>query len=319
MRHRSLIRVTTAVALTVMLAAACSPADPEPASGDETRTVDDQFGTVTFTGTPERVVASGNTESDIAIALGVTPVAMGQWYDEDDGSSPWRREMLDGEQPEIIGYNPDGYDVEETLAFEPDLVLGGFDLEEEPYRQLSAVAPTLSMPYSATGDELTRAVGVALNREAEAEDLIERTQAMVADAAEEFPELDGKTISVVSDGSPGTLVDMTGATLNLGMLEGLGLTGAPGVSDFAADDYTEVPAENWTVFDGDILVVAYYDEAVRAEVEASELFQRIPAVRNGHYLALTDRDDVELIRAAAPPWVQYALRILVPRLAEIAR
>lgn len=292
-----------------------APDAPEAAAA-EPRTIEDQYGEVTVEGTPSRVVTPGNPETDTALALGVVPVAMGQWLQEEDGASPWRRELLDGAQPELIRYNPDGYDIEETLAFRPDLVLAGFDMEENPYRQLSEVVPTISMPYGTSGEDLTQALGRALGKEAEAEELIAQTREETEETKAANPALDGLSVSIADGSSPGVLFDVTTTSLGYGMLEDLGLRVAPG-SD-GRKDYAEVPAEQWSTFDGDLLVVSYFDPASQEKQESNPLFQRIPAVQAGHYLALTDPDDVELLRSAALPQVRYALEHLVPRLTDAA-
>lgn len=330
-RRRVALALAAAIALTSLAAcggpdasdgepgAVGSPTDGNPTDGnpaDDARTIEDQYGTVTVTGVPTRVVTPGNPETDTTLALGVVPVAMGQWFDEEDGSSLWRRELLDGEQPEIIRYNPDGYDVEETLAFQPDLVIAGYDLEENPYNALSAVVPTLSMPYETSGEDLTRAIGVALGRQDEAEALITETRERVEETRAAHPVLDGLRVAIVDGSTPGVLYEASTSTIGLGMLEQLGIRPAEGVAGL--EDYAEVPAERWSVFDGDLLVVNFADESTRQQLEANELFQRIPAVAAGRYLSITDLNEGELLRATALPQVQYSLEHFVPKLAAAA-
>ncbi len=301
-------------------AASREPTDTAPTvtpTVDGQRTVTDQYGDVTIGGIPERVVTPGNWETDTAVALGVVPIATGRWLDEPDGASPWRRQLLGDARPDLIAYNPDGYDVEETLAFRPDLVLAGFDLDEEPYRQLSAVVPTVSMPYTAGGPEFTRAIGLALGRQAAAEQLIADTEDMITATAAQHPQFAGSTIVFADSWEPGVLTDYTNDVLGLGMWSGLGVTAAPGVIGQGGDGgFVDVPAERWSTLDADVLVVSYADEAAQQEIESNPLFQAIPAVQAGRYLAVTDPNDVELIRSVSMPQVQYALSNFVPKVAD---
>lgn len=311
LRARTALLAATAL---LALAACAGPAAVAPA--DDTRVVTDQYGEVTISGLPRRVVAPNNPASDIALELGVPLVAQGEWGPAEGGVPAWRRPLLTGDVP-VIPYSADGYNIEETLAMEPDLVLAGFDMTEDEYRQLSAAVPVVSPAFDTPADEIVRTIGEALGLRAEADALVAETDAAVAAAAVRHPELAGRTIAIATSGEAGTLYNGGAPLVENFWASGIGLRPAPGTASLS--DFDAIGAEQWSAFDGDLLFVGYQSDAERAQYESSELFARIPAVAAGRYLGSSDPDDFESLRAVSPAHVRWALENLLPRLAETAR
>ena len=146
--------LTTAVAL-----AACSSDDDDDTSSSSSSSgstatdsfpvsVDTKFGEVEVKEQPQKVVAIGWGDAEIATELGVQPVGVSDWLDfGDDGLSPWAEASYD-EAPELLGTME--LDYEKIAALEPDLIINvRSDGSEDTYKKLSAVAPTVSAPEGA--------------------------------------------------------------------------------------------------------------------------------------------------------------------------
>lgn len=316
-RHRvPAVVVATAAAL---LLAACggTPATqaPAPAAAAETRTIPGQYGDTTVTGVPEIVVAPDNPGSDIALELGVPLAAQGEWGYVPDGIPAWRRPLIQGPVPPVIRYNPDGYDVEETLGFEPDLVIGGFDLEQTVYEQLSAVVPVLSPSFTEDPDRTVLGIGRALGREEQARELLDRQQRDLEAVAARYPQVAGTTLAVASSQEGAQLLN-GGASLVENFWAGdIGFVASPTLAGM--EEFAPVGAEQFALFDADLLVVSYASEEQQRTIESMELFQAIPAVAQGRYLGTSKPDDFEYLRATSPAHVRYATEHFLPRLADL--
>ena len=66
-------------------------------------TVQHEFGTTTVPAVPERVVTIGFNEQDFALALGVTPVGVREFFGYDYKNRPWAQEQLAGKVPAEVG------------------------------------------------------------------------------------------------------------------------------------------------------------------------------------------------------------------------
>lgn len=314
-----------ALAATIGLAlAGCAggsgttPSAASDASTDATpRKIADQFGDVEITGTPERIVAAGNYESDIVLALGGTLVGQGEWStgDFENGIPPWREALLDGADVPTIPYNPDGYDIEETLALDPDLVLNAWLLEDE-WATLNEQVPALAPAYEASVREVIAIIGEALGKDEEATRLVADYDALLEDARAEFPELEGAEISVAWAQNGSTLMSYTEEG-TLSFLTEFGVVPSPTAG--ALEPWSELGSEQFAQFDGDVLIVASSSADTLTELEANPLFQAIPAVADGRYLGLSDGLTFDLLRSGSPAQAEYALENALPQLAALLR
>lgn len=89
--------------------------------GPETRTVTNRFGTFQVPATPTRLlVFEGRRDLEVALALGLSPIAIGQ------------NALRDGKVAPFIDFDPTGLDVvnpnepnlEQILRIRPDLIMG---------------------------------------------------------------------------------------------------------------------------------------------------------------------------------------------------
>lgn len=275
-----------------------------------TRTVRDQYGEVTITGTPVRIVVTGNSESDVALDLGATLLTQGEYSGFDGGIPIWREPLQPSTPPAIWTYKAD-FDVEACLALNPDIVLAGYDLSQDVYNTLSKQVPTICVPYEPDWKKNVELIATALDREQAGRDLIERTEQAIADARTRHPVLDGKTIGY----GVGDLTEVYGIR-TLGYPADLGLR-LP-AAEQALDEDAVISFEKLSVLDGDLLLMTFDSEELQAKYEAMELFKRLPAVRDGRYVGSSAPEDLIAFEAQTPVTIRYALDHLIPRLAAVA-
>jgi iron complex transport system substrate-binding protein len=209
-----------AAALCVLLLAACgsdrsdsstSTAD-RPASAAKAEpgalpvTIEHKYGATTITSAPERVVVVGLREQDALLALGVVPVATTEWFGEHPGAIfPWAKDELGtGKVPTVLS-DKDGIQIEKVAAQRPDLILGIYSgMSEKDYDALSKLAPVVAQPkgqvdFGSSWQDEQLITGKAVGRPKRAQELIDDTEKLTADAAAEHPEFKGKTAAHVTD------------------------------------------------------------------------------------------------------------------------
>jgi iron complex transport system substrate-binding protein len=331
-----LLRATTAVTAVALLAlAACAPADDagtgEPTTGGDAGPVaiEHAFGSTEISEAPERVATWGWGSTEAALAVGVVPVAMAeQTYGAgDDGVLPWVSEELErvgAETPTLLSEG-EAPPYEELVEAQPDLILAVYSgITQEQYDLLSEIAPTVAYPdepWTTPWRDVITTVGEALGRSAEAQDVLDGIDAELAAAAEEHPELDGKTMAAVWDVG-GTFYVYKPADARVGFMLDLGLENAPAVDALANGDssfYYTLSYEQLDQLESDILV-SYHDTQQEADafLQASHI-KAIPAVQDGAVAAVVG---TEFIAAVSPPTalsLTWGLDELVTSLSSAAR
>lgn len=166
--------------------------------------IDHKYGSTTIPAAPARVVTVGLTEQDALLALGITPVGTTEWFGEHPGAIwPWAQEKLAGAPPALVG-GADGPNLEAIAALQPDLILALYSgITQEQYDLLSQIAPTVAQPaayvdYGVPWQELTRTVGLALGKAAEADALVAEVEARLAAVRAEHPEFEGASAVVAT-------------------------------------------------------------------------------------------------------------------------
>jgi iron complex transport system substrate-binding protein len=276
-------------------------------------TIKSQFGTTEIPAQPERVVTSGNADTDIALQLGIFPVAQSEYAGFPDGVPPWREPLLDGREIPLIKYNPDGYDVEETLSYEPDLVLNSF-LTETDWNGLHEAVPTVSPDYETDPSDYVRMLGKALGRSAQAEELVQETEAKIAAVADEHPETKGVEIAIGYVGEPGKITNFTDPG-TMGLLRKIGFAPHPPLDN---SDYETFNMEAMTRFDASgLLVVSYQTEELQRDTESDPLFKRLKAVQEGRYWGSTEGSAFDNMRSVSPAEISYALDGIITELIDL--
>lgn len=333
-------RLRTAVLLplaTVLLVAGCTssgePAAPGPATdggGTFPVRIDHAYGTTEIPAEPTRVIALGLSDQDPLLALGVTPVAVSQWYgDYPSATWPWAQDELGGATPVVLNggvRNEEAPPLEEIASLQPDLILSLYNgTTREQYDQLSRIAPTVVPDqqftnFTITWQEATRATGEALGREQEAVGLVQRVEGRFAEAAAQNPQFAGRTAVVAERFEPGASVVRSGNDVRARFFGGLGFTVPGEIGGIAPDEYGEIDVsdELMSELSEDLLVwnIGASPE-VRPEIENSPLHAALPVVQQGRVLWIEDP-----VVSGAFSWgtilsLDYALDELVPRIRAV--
>lgn len=220
---------------------------------------------------PTRVVALGlGADADTLIALGITPVAMSAGYTGDVYS--WTAEALGDRKVEIL-QALDSIPIEQIASHRPDLIVATTLFEFEQVRAH------------------TMRVGEAVGRAEEARKLVEDTEAGLSAVRDAHPNWAGKTYTAGPAGSPNEPLYTISSTENFSaeIYAALGLTLSPKVTALPESDTpgrANVSQEQIRLLDADVVMLTHLSgPEARAAFEAQPLFQQLPAVQRGSYIA----------------------------------
>jgi iron complex transport system substrate-binding protein len=328
---------TWALVLVVLalLAAACGdddttaddPGGETPAADDAAFpvTVEHTFGETTIDAAPTRVVSVGYTEHDTLLALGVTPVAVTDWYgDQPFATWPWAQDELGDAEPEVLS-SADGFQYERIAALDPDLIIGvNAGMDEVAYDRLRQIAPTVAHPagaeaYFSPWDEQARLVGQAVGREDEVEALIDDVEQQFADAGTAHPEFEGTPIVFLQNAFYEGAAIAYPDGLSTAFLTDLGFTIPSELAPFDRDGegaQAYIPLEQLSVLDAaEVLLWATETPEDRANLEAEPVYGNLQAVKDGR-LVFTDGVTAGAVYFTSLLSLPYVLEHLVPALAS---
>ncbi len=279
--------------------------------------IDNMFGTTVIESKPERVVSIGYTEGDYVLALGVTPVAIRDWYGEQPGGLwPWAAESPAADDS-IVVLQPDSLNFEKIAELDPDVIVAMVsEIEQADYDRLTEIAPVLAQTdeyvrYGTPWDEVQLTIGKALGLEAEAQAIVDDVSAQIADAAAAHPDWAGQTANFVVPAADGTWYAYTDQDSRGRLLTELGFIIPQPILDLAGDlFYAQGSGENLALVDADL--VTYVTEE-RDEVEALPLWQTIPAVADGRSL-FVDQGLAGAMSFSTTLSLPYAIDGLVPQI-----
>ncbi|PPF84115.1 ABC transporter substrate-binding protein [Subtercola sp. Z020] len=321
----------TAAALLALSGCASGAGSSEPSSSAASGslgTVDTMFGTVDVP-RPEgdlKVVALGWSDAEMALALGVKPVGVYAWQGftaDTKGVGPWASSLFGDVVPEQLG-GGETLNYEQIAALDPDVILNvRSDNDEETYKRLSEIAPTVYAP-TGTGPFATdwatqlTSVSEALGLADEGTALISTTKADIAAAAAANPSFAGKTaVSAAKFGEAyGAYLPGDG---RFDILADLGFVSAPAVTALGAGSfYATVSVENVSALDADVMV-ALPIGFTAAETEADPLLASLPVVQQGRTVFLDPTSETATAYSAASVLsIPVVLDQLVPLLAAAA-
>lgn len=292
-------------------------------------TIEHALGTTEIAEAPDRVVTWGWGSADAAVALGVVPVAMPfQAYGGDEkGVLPWLREYIEAEDLDVPEVLPETEEVpiEAIAAARPDLILAVYSgITEAEYELLSEIAPTVAYPEQAWATpwrETIEIVGQALGKTAEADALLADIDARIQAKAEEYPELNGKTVAVVWS-TPDTFYVYKPADARVEFTMELGMQSAPSVDELAEGGetfYYTLSLERLGELTSDVLVSYADTEEASQAFLSSPAAQAMPQVQAG---TVAEVIGTEFIAAVSPPTalsLTWGLEEYVEILADAAR
>ncbi len=342
MRHgtgwiaRALAVIATAAILIALIAGCGSDDDAAETAGTTAGTpgaigtVETMFGPVTIP-EPEdgelTVVALGWSDAEMALALGVKPVAVLDWQsfgESNKGVGPWATELFGDTTPEVFP-QADGLNYERILALDPDVILATRSAnDEKEYNRLSEIAPTVYAPegtaaFATTWDVQLAQVAAALGQTEKGEQLAADMNDRIAQAREENPELDGLTVA-----SAAKFGDAYGAYLpgdgRFDILADLGMRNNDGIADLEANGFfATVPGEKVSVLDADVAVILPIGFTV-ADVEKDDLLQSLSVVKDGRAVVIDPETDLGGAWSAASVLsMGYVLDEIVPQLSAAAK
>lgn len=293
--------------------------------------IEHAFGTTAIEARPQRVAAVGWANHEVPLALGVVPVGFAQvgFGDNDgDGVLPWveaRLEELGAQTPALFDEG-DGIDFEAVAATEPDVILAAYSgLSRSDYEILSRIAPVVAYPDAAWATEwrdMIRVNGAGLGMADEAEALIGRLEARIADAAAAHPEIVGKSAMFITHMDPRDLSMIrfySAIDARVKFFEDLGLVSPRSVQEATQPGrYSgEVSAERIDAFDDLDIIVTYGGEALMERLRADPLTSRLRAVEAGSVVMLGN-DPAGTAANPTPLGIPWVLDSYVDRLAEAA-
>ena len=309
-------------------AEASDEATEEAADGAFPVTITGALGETTIEEKPERVVTLG-WGTDIAYSLGTLPVGIEAqtWGGDAEGYLPWFRAAVEAagdELPTPIA-NTGEYDIDAIIALEPDLILApNSGLTQEQFDQLSKFTNVVAYPegpWVTPVDEQIEIAAEALGVPEKAQELIDATDAVVAEAAAANPDLANYTFSYVYLGAEaGTLDIYPQGDGRVDLLVNLGLQPDPLWADYTptGDAFTmTLGLENSDQLNNsDVIITWFNDEAERDTAIAQPLWQSIPAVQNGATYLLLDKALGLATTVSTPLSVPWAIDAYVPILNE---
>ncbi|MBB6451646.1 iron complex transport system substrate-binding protein [Salirhabdus euzebyi] len=245
------------------------------------RTLTDAMGNeVTIPAEPKSVIAS--YLEDYLVALGITPVA--QWS-VSNGIQDYLQGSLEG-VPTI----PYDLPLESVASFKPDLIImdSAGMVEGNKYDQYNKIAPTYVIGSEQNNDwrdELLE-IGKVFGEEEKAEQVLADYEEKAAAAKEEIQ-------AAIGDESAAALwlVSNTFYIVSENLSSGdvmygdLGLTAPNVVQEISANteaNWSEISLEKLAELDADHIFLVNSDKGTGAEMLQDDIWQNIPAVKNGN-------------------------------------
>lgn len=298
-------------------------------------TIEHAFGETVLEEKPERVATVSWVNADVALALGVVPVGMpvDEYGGNEQGSTPWKDAKLEeldapiGTENAPVQYSEaDGIAFDEIAATNPDVILAAYSgLTEEDYNTLSDIAPVVAYPevaYGTAWQDSTAMIGEALGLAEEAEQLVAETEEQIAEAAAEYPAIEGKTFifgNLEPNSAEGVNI-YTASDNRPRFLTQIGMQMADVVAENTTGDEFFIPwsAERADELESDVFVTWVPDDATKEAIAEDPLLSQIPAVESGALVADADNTLTLSISAASPLSLVWALDKWLPMINEAA-
>jgi iron complex transport system substrate-binding protein len=237
--RRKFLRAGAAAGLLVVATPpACSSHKSAPAGGGAV-TITHAFGETTVPEPPKRVVSAGFTGQDDLLALGVVPIAVTNWFgDQQFGVWPWARTELGNAKPVVLNLD-NGIQLQRIAGLKPDLIVAtDAGVDEDTYQKLTAIAPTIPQSdgdafFEPWKDQAT-AIGRAVFRPDQMKSLINGVDQRFAAVADKYPQFKNKKVLLLEGKlHQDNVVATTGWRTEF--LTQMGLAVADSVKPFAVD------------------------------------------------------------------------------------
>lgn len=311
---------------TTSTEATATEAATEAAVGAFPVTIEHKYGSTTIEAEPQRVVSVGYQDHDFLLSLGVIPVGVREWWGEKPYATwVWAEEALGDAQPVVL--NTPELDIEAVAALNPDLIVGFYSgITEDEYELLSAIAPTVTQPdtyvdYGMPWDEQLLETGRAVGRAAEAEALLEETEAQFAALRAEHPEFEGKTALIGGPNTDGSFWVYGPEDPRSRLLAALGFEYPEAVANAATDSfYFSLSAEQGALLESDVFVRILNSGVTEADLPPTPVWDQLKMVQEGRvYTTSFDADVIGAFSFSSPLSLPWGLTQLAESLAPIAQ
>ncbi|MFT4189669.1 MAG: ABC transporter substrate-binding protein [Aeromicrobium sp.] len=272
-----------------------------------------------------RVVALGWSDGEIALELGVKPVAVYDWMafgEENKGVGPWACEAFGDEAPELLENTGEGYNYEQIELLEPDVILNvRAGVDAEVTERLEQIAPVASAPegtadFAVDWRTQTEIVGEAVEKDDEATTAIEETDAVIAEAAEANPDFAGKTFvfGTKYDGSYGAYLE---GDARFDVFAALGFVANPALDGLETLGFSAtVPAEKVSALDAQVAILTTIFLPL-SDLEEDPLITSLDVVKDDRAVILDEKDEIVTgFSAGTPSSIALAVEKVVPLLAD---
>lgn len=258
-------------------------ATSEPAAGEDaasgTVTYESETGPVEVPANPTRIVALTNAPN--VLSLDIAPVGVDQWTGENPLFTDKLKDVavVTEEQPETVA------------ALAPDLIIAGSTMKN--LDQLSKIAPTVTYTWGKLNylDQQVE-IGKLLGKEAEAQawvdDFSKRASAVGDKIKAKYG--DDVTVSVIEvDGKSAYVMGESWARGTEIVYQAMGLNMPEKVKEaVSTEGYYSLSLEVLPEYMGDFVLVSRKLDA-NNEIIGSEIWNQIPAVKEGHVIEFESR------------------------------
>ncbi|OLO35001.1 iron siderophore-binding protein [Streptomyces sp. MNU77] len=277
---------------------------PAAAGGAFPVTVEHAFGSTEVSKAPKRVVTVGYTDDQAVLAFGVKPVGMVDQYPNPPGQTPdintqwpWVKDQWGDTRPEVVMKNGDaGPNFEKIASLRPDLIIAVYsEVDKAAYEKLSRIAPTVGRTkgekelFSAPWQDNAVHIAKALGKEKEGAELVKGIQAKLDAAKKAHPEFAGQK-AVALSWYKDSISAFTSTDVRGRLVTGTGFDYQTEIDKIADGGFsTELSPERIDLIDVDRIFVIN-DKADTDALKKFELFNNLPAVKNGKVSYLLDSE-----------------------------
>ncbi|BCJ68546.1 ABC transporter substrate-binding protein [Polymorphospora rubra] len=326
---RPFLRWSAAAAATAVLLAtgACSTGDDGgPAGGELLGSVETNYGLIEIPKPADgdlKVVALGWSDGEVALSLGVKPVAIYDWQDHGEankGVGPWATAAFGDSTPALIERGGETLNYEQIQSFDPDVILNARSaFDDQAYARLSQIAPTVFAPKGTPDFALdwrthTTLIAQALGR-------VEQGRALIADLDATFARYVGEnpTFQGVTTVAGSKFGDAYGANLpgdaRFDVYGALGFTLNPPVAALPASGFfAPVSVEQVPTMDADVAVLTTIGYPISA-IQQDPLISSLDVVKDGRTVFLDPEGEaMQGATAGTVAGLKVALAAVVPQL-----
>lgn len=276
-----------------------------------------------------RVVALGWSDGEIALSLGVKPVAIYDWMAigaKTKGVGPWVSDKFGSTKPKLISAQSAGnFNYQQIKELKPDVILNvRSKADTKALASLRKIAPVVGAPkgspdYGVNWKTQTRLIGKALGKGSAANKLVADTTSVQQKVKKDHPEFGKKTFVwgakfgeaygayVKGDARFDTFAD-------------LGFVQNPPVNKLqSAGFFAQVPVEKVSSLDSDVAVLTTIGKSF-SELKKDKPLGSLKVVKDGRAVLLDEKDPTVVAMSAGTPLsLKYALNKLEPKLAAAAK